>query len=80
MNLQQIIDLDRAIISISARMGPLLDADYREALERASSLLSEVRHFAVCWDDSKSPDMPEGYQLKLRQASIDRLVQVVRPD
>lgn len=81
MTLDQIIQLHRTINSLSARLVPVLDEDYREALDKAASILAEVRHFAVCWEDSvKGGFVGDERGREIRQACIDRLVQVVRPD
>lgn len=80
MTLDQIIQLHRTINSLNARLGPVLDEDHREALDKAASIVAEVRHFAVCWKDSTSDAVFIGRGQEIRQACIDRLVQVVRPD
>ncbi len=89
MNLQQSIDLDRTVTMLDARLGPVLDAQSREALNRVSFLMSEIRHFAVCWADA--PEAAAGLALcndmsiqdalrKVRESCIDRLVQTIRPE
>lgn len=89
MNLQQIQQVERSLSAIEARLGPLLDPDYREALKRVDSIMAEVRHFAVCWADA--PDSAQARSLacripynealqEVRTTIIDRLVQTIRPD
>lgn len=81
MDLQKTIDVERSLVAIEARLGPLLDEHYRDALQRVASIMAEVRHFAVCWADAtESEKESRGYAQALREASIDRLVQTIRPD
>lgn len=89
MNLQKTIQVERSLVAIEARLGPLLDPDYREALARVSSIMAEIRHFAVCWEDAsagaelfaKSKGIKHSEALhELRQVVIDRLIQTIRPD
>lgn len=89
MKLQQIIDLDRTAVMLNARLGPVLDEQCREALERLTFLMSEIRHFAVCWADAPEAAaaraLCNGTDIKtaLREvhgACIDRLVQTIRPE
>lgn len=84
MNLEQIIQTERAAARIECRLSGLLEPEFGQNLQDLRFWAAEVRHFAVCWGDSvkaqadnqMDPEQAEAY----RQASIDRLVQVFRPE
>lgn len=82
MNLRTITDTEAAMQRLNVRLGSMLEPDMRESLERAVSILAEVRHFAVCWADAAVMGSHEeaARVVASRQASIDRLVQTVRPE
>lgn len=84
MNLQQILDTERAAATLEARLTPLLERDMGNHLNTLRFWAAEIRHFAVCWDDSVKAQavgqMDEVQAGAYRQASIDRLVQTFRPN
>lgn len=81
MNLQRIIQAETCLRRLESRLGCLLEPVLQSELNDAYAVLAEVRHFAVCWEDSKALDKDNREQaLKHRQACIDRLVQSLRPD
>ena len=81
MNLQKTTDVERKLVAIEARLGPLLDADFREALQRVSSVMAEVRHFAVTWMDAAEVERADREKARdLRDEAITRLIQTIRPD
>lgn len=81
MDLQKTIDVERSLVAIEARLGPLLDENYRDALMRVSSIMAEVRHFAVCWADASEIEKTDREAARdHRECCITRLVQTIRPD
>lgn len=82
MNLRTIIDTEAALQRLNVRLGSMLEPDMRESLERAASIMAEVRHFAVCWADAAVMGSSEDAArvISARQSCIDRLVQTVRPE
>lgn len=83
MTLDQILQVERVATLLESRLCGILDPDIGKGLQNLRFWASEIRHFAVCWDDSvkaqadnqMDPEQAEAY----RQASIDRLVQTFRP-
>ena len=84
MNLDQIIQVERVASLLEARLCGILDPDIGAGLQNLRFWASEVRHFSVCWDDSvkaqAAGQMDEVQASAYRRASIDRLVQVFRPE
>lgn len=84
MNLEQIIQTERAAARIECRLSGLLEPEFGQNLRDLRFWAAEVRHFSVCWDDSvkaqAAGQMDEVQAVAYRQASIDRLVQVFRPE
>lgn len=81
MNLDKIIQTERALASLEARLGAVLDPDYREALSRVTAIMAEVRHFAVCWADAAEIEKEDRERARdHRECTITRLVQTIRPD
>lgn len=81
MNLQQTIDVERKFQCIKARLNPLLDPDFREAMDRVDSIMAEVRHFAVTWMDAAEVERADREKARdLRDEAITRLIQTIRPD
>lgn len=81
MNLQKIIDVERAFTALKARLNPLLDHEFRDAMARVDSVMAEVRHFAVSWMDAAEVEQINREKAAdLRDEAITRLIQVLRPD
>lgn len=81
MDLQKIIDVERKFVAIKARLNPLLDPDFREAMDRVDSVMAEVRHFATSWMDAAEVEqMNREHAKDLREEAITRLIQTIRPD
>lgn len=81
MDMQKTIQTEALIASLEGRLGPVLDADYREALFRARNIMAEVRHFAVTWMDALEIEKECRASAKdIREEAITRLVQTIRPD
>jgi hypothetical protein len=89
MNIQKIIDTERAIDRLEARLAGMLEPGMCEALQIARQWVAEVRHFAVCWSEAPAAgaaiaaahnvEPSEGLRIA-RGAYIDRLVQTFRPE
>lgn len=80
MNLQQIIQFERSLNALAARLSPCLEPDMRGALEQARAHAAEVRHFAVCWQDAQEVEASAPEKARdLRDEAITRLVNTFRP-
>ena len=78
MTLDQIIAAENMGHRATRAVRPFVqDAAGRDALNRADYLLSEARHFAVCWDEIRTREdakqITAEEATKERQAVIQRL-------
>jgi hypothetical protein len=78
MNLQNIIAHESHLRRLSVRLCPLLEADACAALERATFIAAEMRHFAVCWEDAS--EMSQDDAFKHRRELQGRLMQIAIPE
>jgi len=79
MNLQAIIDQERALRAVISRINPLLQPDLRDALDRAEFVAAEMRHFAVCWADADATGNTD-FIIKTRRELQGRLMQIAIPE
>lgn len=82
MDLSRIIQAENCLDRLEARLGSLLERELHAELLDAKSILTEVRHFAVCWSDADEQDVQgdESSAGTIRHTAITRLVQTLRPD
>jgi len=81
MELQRILQAETCLRRIESRLGSLLEREAAKELQDACFLLAEVRHFAVCWNDSQEM-VAQGKlarALNLRGDITHRLIQTLQP-
>lgn len=84
MNLQRIIDTERAAALLESRLTPLLERDMGNHLNTLRLWAAEIRHFAVIFDDidkaQAAGQMDQERGAQHREEAITRLVQFFRPN
>ena len=83
MKLSQIITADRAAQRLITCLGPLLEPEARDDLQRIASMVSEVRQFAVSWVHARDVEASAGWEdhaAQMREEAITRLVQYCSPE
>ena len=81
MELQRILQAETCLRRIESRLGSLLEREAAKELQDACFLLAEVRHFAVCWDDSQrlAAQTTPTNTANFRADIIHRLIQTIQP-
>jgi hypothetical protein len=82
MKLERIQQADLALRRLESRMGAILERSLHSELLDAHSIVQEVCHFAVCFDDAAhlEKDGHADKAAQIREEAITRLVQTLRPD
>lgn len=84
MDLQQIIQVERAANLLEARLCGILSPDIGKDLQTLRFWAAEVRHFAVIFDDvdkeQAAGHMDQTRGAEIREEATTRLVQTLRPN
>lgn len=84
MTLDQIKQVERGAALLSARLSVILHPDIGHDLQTLHLWASEIRRFAVCFDDvdqaQAAGQLDQTRGAEQREEAITRLVQVFRPN